>query len=464
MKLLRIVAGVCLLTMSLRGQQLVFPQAPPVPIANFFGTAGATSYFYWVAAHYPWGVSIPGGPGTVTNGNAALSALNVVNISWASMTGATSYDLLRTASSTPPTGGCNCALTIGTTATSYNDIGNALLTYTVATPGLVFPDASAQSSAAGGSAGGPTIIKLSEIDDTANALAVLKFVGVAMAVNQLTITSAATGNGVLVASTGTDATVPVTFNSKGAAAVTVAPGANGGTIVVGGTAQTGQITLGSSSGAETVVVAAGAGAPTVQIAHASTAGATVNIADAATATGNTDAVVIAGGNTAGTGAKTVSIAGGAPAGSGLDTVNIGTGNAGATAKKIVNIATGVPNTTGNNQVVVGGGSKSAVTANAVLSTYQDWNYIGTETGANNALVAALTDAAGNNVTVAAGLRISLKLAHSIQAGANTLNLNAHGTDSIKKTSNPATDLSVTAVNGSILTMIFDGTVWQVQGQ
>jgi hypothetical protein len=99
-----------------------------------------------------------------------------------------------------------------------------------------------------------------------------------------------------------------------------------------------------------------------------------------------------------------------------------------------------------------------------LIAYQDANYIASETGANNGLVAALLDESGNAVTVAAGLRVSIKLGHSLQAGANTFNLNSHGTDSIKKTSNPATDLSVTAVSGSILTMIFDGTVWQVQGQ
>ncbi len=104
------------------------------------------------------------------------------------------------------------------------------------------------------------------------------------------------------------------------------------------------------------------------------------------------------------------------------------------------------------------------TVTGALIAYQDANYIASETGANNALVAALLDESGNVVTVAAGLRVSIKLAHSLQAGANTFNLNAHGTDSVKKASNPATDLAVTAVSGSILSLVFDGTVWQVTGQ
>ncbi len=94
---------------------------------------------------------------------------------------------------------------------------------------------------------------------------------------------------------------------------------------------------------------------------------------------------------------------------------------------------------------------------------QATNYIATESGANNALVAALLNSAGTAITPAAGLVIYLKLGQSLQAGANTLNLNGAGAASIKKASNPATDLSVTAVSGSILMMVFDGTVWQVQG-
>lgn len=275
----------------------------------------------------------------------------------------------------------------------------------------------------------------SAINDVNGNLSIL-IDATASAVNGLEVTNAATGNPVAVLPGGSvsDTNVGLTLQSKGTGAVTIAPTAAGGTIVIGKADQTGAITVGSSSGIETVAVGNGAGAATVNLANVTVAGATVNIAGAVTGAGITDTTTIAGGNAAATGVK------------------------------VVNIAAGTPGTSGNNRVTIGGGATSAVTLNAVVRSYQATNYIGTESGANNALVAALLDASGASVTVAAGLIIWLKLGHSLQAGANTLNVNGHGADSIKKTSNPATDLSVTAVSGSILMMIFDGTVWQVQGQ
>lgn len=92
------------------------------------------------------------------------------------------------------------------------------------------------------------------------------------------------------------------------------------------------------------------------------------------------------------------------------------------------------------------------------------NYQGTEGGANNAITCNLTDPSGNALTLAAGLSISLKLAHSLQAGANTLAINGGATKSIKKSTNPANDIGTAYVSGSIVNMIYDGTVWQVLGQ
>jgi hypothetical protein len=211
-----------LLTLPISAQQLIFPQAPPTATAVFFGTTGSTAYYYWVVANYPWGASIPGGPAVVANGNATLSALNVINVSWASMTAATSYDLLRTASSTPPTSGCNCALIIRTASTSYNDTGIGFLAYTVASPGVIFPDASAQTTAAGGTTGGPTVIQLAQINDTGNNLAVEKLTGTASAVNEVTLSNAATGNSPAVSATGSDTDIDLTITPKGAGAVKIA--------------------------------------------------------------------------------------------------------------------------------------------------------------------------------------------------------------------------------------------------
>lgn len=117
-----------------------------------------------------------------------------------------------------------------------------------------------------------------------------------------------------------------------------------------------------------------------------------------------------------------------------------------------------------NQITGGTVTPAKISATGAVTFAQAPNYIASETGANNALVAALLDANGTAVPVAAGLMIILKLGHTIQAGANSLNLNAAGVASIKKASNPATDVAVTGAVGTLLTMVYDGTVWQVVGQ
>lgn len=250
----------------------------------------------------------------------------------------------------------------------------------------------------------------------------------ASAVNGIGVTNAATGNGttnpVTLAPSGTDAAVGLTIAPKGAA----------GVLTLGLSTGTGDVVLGSSSGTQIVKIGNGAGISTVNLANVSVAGANVNVATAVTGAGITD------------------------------TVNISTGNAAATGIKAVNILTGTPGTSGNNRLIMGGGATSLVSVNAGATSAQAWNYIATESGANNALVATLNDAGGTAVPVAAGLMVVLKLAHTIQAGANTFNLNASGTKSIKKASAPGTDVAVVGASGTFLTMIYDGTVWQVVGQ
>lgn len=101
----------------------------------------------------------------------------------------------------------------------------------------------------------------------------------------------------------------------------------------------------------------------------------------------------------------------------------------------------------------------AVSAGANTQT-QVTNYVATETGANNAIVGALLNSAGTAVPVAAGLQITILLAHTLQAGANTLNLNGHGTDAIKSHLNVANNIAAAYAVGSLVTLIFDGTRWQ----
>lgn len=219
MKKLLLIAALAISNIGM-AQQLIFPVAPPAPTVRFFGTTASTSYFYWVIARYPWGISAPSASGAITNGSASLSSANVINASWANLTSATGYDLLRTASNVAPTGSCNCALVVNTTSTSYNDIGNSLLTYTRATAGLIYPDATAQTSAAA-SVGGLTTAKLASVNDVATNLPVESFTGSASAVNNVNVANATTTSSPVVSAVGSDTNIDLTLAAKGSGIVNI---------------------------------------------------------------------------------------------------------------------------------------------------------------------------------------------------------------------------------------------------
>lgn len=98
------------------------------------------------------------------------------------------------------------------------------------------------------------------------------------------------------------------------------------------------------------------------------------------------------------------------------------------------------------------------TGNAICYTAP--NYQGTEGGANNALTCNLVDESGTAVTLAAGLRISLKIAHTLQAGANTLAINGGSVKNIKSHLNTANNIATAYASGSIIELLYDGTQWQ----
>ncbi len=262
----------------------------------------------------------------------------------------------------------------------------------------------------------------SSLIDT-NSLTVVDVATVASQVNHLRVTPSATGavsaNAVLLQPNGTDAAISVSLQPVGAT----------GLVGIGLATGTGTITVGSSSGAQTVAIGAGAGVSTVNIANTTVAGANVNIASAATGNGVTDTLTIAGGNSA-------------PAGT-----------------KVVNILTGTAGAPGGQRLTVGGSSSAFVTFNATVRSYQTVNYISAETGANNALVASLTDASGASVTVAAGLRITLQLGHTLQAGANSLNLNGAGVASIKSHLDGTTDIAAGYAATGVIELFYNGTAW-----
>ncbi len=104
--------------------------------------------------------------------------------------------------------------------------------------------------------------------------------------------------------------------------------------------------------------------------------------------------------------------------------------------------------------------------NAMNGNFTFWqqngfpNYQATETGADNAIIFQLLDPNGAYVPLAAGLRVTVKLAHGLRAGANTAVMNGSATKSIKSHYNPATDIGTAYVSGGLVEMQYDGSVWQ----
>lgn len=94
---------------------------------------------------------------------------------------------------------------------------------------------------------------------------------------------------------------------------------------------------------------------------------------------------------------------------------------------------------------------------ASFAPLQTENYIASETGANNAIAGALLDAAGVAVPQAAGLKVTVKLGHTLQAGANTFALNGAAAAAIKSSRNVANDIGTAYAATGIVTLLFDGT-------
>lgn len=208
---------------GLFAQQIIFPQAAAAPLARFFGTTASTARYYWVLSRYANGTSGMSPSGSVLNGSSSLSPSNQIQITWTTVTGATGYDLLRTSSNSPPTAACNCALVVNTLTPAWIDQGAGPLTYTVPTAGILFPDATTQTTAAPG-VGGTTSIKLATVNDTGNNLPVIAITGNSSAVNQVTVTNGATTVQPIISATGTDTNVDLKIQPKGSGSVVIVQG------------------------------------------------------------------------------------------------------------------------------------------------------------------------------------------------------------------------------------------------
>jgi hypothetical protein len=117
------------------GRVSTVPVATPgAPTVTPTGTAGATTYYYWlVATDRGGGKTLVGPAGSTTTGNAVLSAINYNRVSWTAVPNAYSYDLLRTTTASAPTGTPTALVASGIKGASYDDVGTALTAYAMPT-------------------------------------------------------------------------------------------------------------------------------------------------------------------------------------------------------------------------------------------------------------------------------------------------------------------------------------------
>lgn len=131
--LLRILLAVaaCAGLLLAQPNELNLRQDPPAAIqspqvnAVYTGTAGGTTYYYWISVRYPIGFSMPVAPVVVARAASTLGGGNSVALIWPAMPGASSYDVLRTSTPAAPSS-CTCAVTLATTSTTATDSGGAL--------------------------------------------------------------------------------------------------------------------------------------------------------------------------------------------------------------------------------------------------------------------------------------------------------------------------------------------------
>lgn len=82
-------------------------------------------------------------------------------------------------------------------------------------------------------------------------------------------------------------------------------------------------------------------------------------------------------------------------------------------------------------------------------------YAATETGANNAIVCAK----GCGPDLVQGLVVTILLAHSLQAGADSFAYNGGSALSIKSHLNPANNIATAYVSTGVISMIYSGAIW-----
>ncbi len=85
--------------------------------------SGTLPIYYWVVARYPSGTAAPFGPISVPNtpGVQNLNAQRFVTVTWAQVSGATSYDVIRSTTPSYPAPCNDCAISLANTGASFVD-------------------------------------------------------------------------------------------------------------------------------------------------------------------------------------------------------------------------------------------------------------------------------------------------------------------------------------------------------
>lgn len=123
---------ISLILFSAIAEAQITPNVPSGLYTQFVGSVTQntqSTYYYWVQAVFPLGRSLLVGPSAVSF-YSTLSTGKVV-INWQPAPGAFGYDVLRTTTSTTPTGACNCAIGIMVNSSQLVDSNLPLLNYTV---------------------------------------------------------------------------------------------------------------------------------------------------------------------------------------------------------------------------------------------------------------------------------------------------------------------------------------------
>lgn len=130
----------CAFSQTVTASNVVTPQltlTPPATSPGAIASAvvtqsipGTASYWYYIVASNSVG-SVMSGPFAISNAPATLSSTAYITISFAPAANTPTYDVLRVAPGTTPSGACNCAVVTSTSKTLIVDNSNSLLAYTL---------------------------------------------------------------------------------------------------------------------------------------------------------------------------------------------------------------------------------------------------------------------------------------------------------------------------------------------